>query len=276
MHLVVPERTPLDDRCLHLSLRDSTGARTALLDLSNATFIDPAGLVLIATTAARCVESGMRVSVTPPVNPSVCNYLDRMDLVRVLDDIGTNLDLRAVRRFKLGDRILTLRRIEGDDAADDLAEQVFRIFRHGSLHTARVLYDAIQEVAQNVLDHSGVGHGYIALQQYRSAAGTSEVAFAIGDAGIGLRASLSTRYRVHSDARAIRLAVRRGVTSVPDDPSRGVGLSSVVAVTGRHTGSVRLWSDAASSVFRGGTEVQAVERDVPYPGTMIVARIAAQ
>ena len=191
-----------------------------------------------------------------------------MGLGSVLDGLGIEHDLRPVRRHPVGDRLLTLQRFDADaDAADALAEQVFRIFSADDEAQAATLYDAVNEVAQNVVDHSGRDGGYVALQQFPR---TSEVTFAVADSGVGLRQRLSTKYTVRDDAHAIGMAVRRDITT---KPRGGVGLHSFVGHT-QHGGRVQVWSGDASGSFANGNGVPVLTRHhCEFPGTVAQARL---
>ncbi|SDI92130.1 hypothetical protein SAMN05444157_0808 [Frankineae bacterium MT45] len=244
-----------------------------LLDLTRAHFVDPFGLVSLAALTERAVRTGLDVEFRAPLDLNCANYLHRMGVADLFDEFGIAHALPAVRRNDLGDRLFELRRFGTDaEAADRLAEQVFRIFATDEPATARELYNSVSELANNVLEHSGESGGYLALQQFERSA---EVIFAVADCGCGLREALQRATSVRDDGHAIALAVRRHVTST-GEWGRGVGLNGLVRRTHRG-GRLQLWSGWASGAFRGGRIVPRLQRHVAsFHGTAVQARIARE
>ncbi|SOD70717.1 hypothetical protein SAMN05892883_0373 [Jatrophihabitans sp. GAS493] len=244
-----------------------------LLDLRQARFVDPFGLVALAALTDDAVRAGVDVKFLAPLDASCAHYLHRMGVADLFDGFGVAHRLPAVRRNDLGDRLFELQRFGADaEAADLLAEQVFRIFAADEPATARELYNSVSELANNVLEHSGESGGYLALQQFERSA---EVIFAVSDAGCGLREALQRATSVRDDGHAIALAVRRHVTST-GEWGRGVGLNGLVRRTHRG-GRLQLWSGRASGVFRGGRIVPKLKRHVAsFHGTVVQARIARE
>jgi anti-sigma regulatory factor (Ser/Thr protein kinase) len=270
MDLVVTGRGALTDYDFARHIAPSQPGRRRI-DLSGARFVDPFGLVTIATLAERAVDDGHVLDFAAPEDGDCCRYLHRMGLAEVLEGLDVDHALLPVRRHFTGDRLLELRRFDADaDAVDQLAEQVYRIFEDEG--GAGTLYDAIDEVAQNVVEHSGSSGGWVALQQF---ARTAEVSFAVADSGVGLRSALSRKMTVRDDAHAIGLAVRRHVTS-KEDEGGGVGLNSFVRHT-RHGGRVRLLTGEHSGTFTRGRVIPRLTRHAaPFPGTVAQARLGVR
>jgi hypothetical protein len=82
----------------------------------------------------------------------------------------------------------------------------------------------ICEAGQNVAHHSGNDRGFFAAQATH---GGSQLLFAVGDSGRGMRATLEARGAT-SDADALRLGLTPKVTGT-GDPGRGRGLPDVAA-----------------------------------------------
>jgi hypothetical protein len=129
----------------------------------------------------------------------------------------------------------------------------------------------VHEVASNVLDHSGQSGGYLALQRFDR---RGDIAFAVADSGVGLRRSLSKRFSISDDRKAIVRASLEHVSS-HDVRGRGLGISRVIAVTGQHAGYVVLVSGTCQGVFtRGRPDPTLHDLVSPLPGTLAQARLA--
>jgi hypothetical protein len=111
---------------------------------------------------------------------------------------------------------------------------------------------------------------FIAAQRYKAGTPEERIVVAVGDAGIGIRESLRTRYGVMTDGQAIRRAVQWNVSSVADE-GRGQGLPGVVDGVRGLGGTVWIRSGAASRmVTRGQVRTAEVSR---LQGTIVGARL---
>ncbi len=272
MDVVVGPRGYLTDYHFARHIRPSRPG-VVRIDLSATAFVDPFGLAAVAAIVENAAAGEQEVRFVDPADDDCRRYLHRMGLADVLDSYGVPHALTPVRRHATGDRLLVLQRFNVvDTAADSLAEQVFRIFDAAGDARAGTLYDAVQEIAQNVVDHSDAGGGFIALQQFPR---TNEVSFAVSDPGIGLRAALQKRHTVDSDGQSIALAVARHVSSSGED-RRGIGLSSVVNHT-RRSGRVQLWSGDSSGTFtKGRASPRLTRHSSSFPGTVAQARLGVR
>ena len=127
------------------------------------------------------------------------------------------------------------------------------------------LYAALQEIAENVIQHSGRSHGYAALQRFPN---SQKVEFAVADAGVGLSARLRESVPVADDRVAVVLAAQTHVTS-SGQAGRGRGIGEVIDIAGRRRGDVVLVSGDAHGVFhRGSLDPQLTTLSAPHPGTL--------
>lgn len=216
-----------------------------VLDLRGATFVDPLGLVALAVAAEDAAAKGQIVSFYPPHRSGPLRYLARMHLDQAMSGYGINCSLPSVNEWNVGDRLMELRRFHRSDDEDVLASQVYRILESDDPEDAATLFRCVSEAVDNVCEHSGVEGGWAALQQYDEG-GKKKIAFAVGDAGIGLRASLSRAVEIDDDSDAIRRAVVKGVSGT-GDATRGEGLADLIDRVRERTGYVRLWSGDASA-----------------------------
>src|SRR5664279_63149 len=96
----------------------------------------------------------------------------------------------------------------------------------------------ISELVRNVLEHSGSTRAAFVAAQYVAESKTLGVG--VCDAGIGVRASLSEHHSVHSDAEALYLAMRPGITGkssriggTPYNAGAGLFFTKSIAVASR-------------------------------------------
>ena len=152
-----------------------------------------------------------------------------------------------------------------------LVDALVQTYLEAQPQLVQPLYTALSEIAENVLEHSGRTHGYLALQRFPR---SNDVALAVGDSGIGLRRRLASRFPIPDDRTAVVWAARMHVSSV-DRPGRGRGIGRVVELTGRHRGQVILISGRASGTFEHGSPFPVLaDLPVAHPGTLAHVRLS--
>jgi hypothetical protein len=169
------------------------------------------------------------------------------------------------------DQLLPLQtfRLIGD--YEQLANLVWeRLTGHVDSEVLSALYETLQELGANVLEHSQATAGYIAAQVYRRNTPDEYVLLAIGDCGVGVRRSLSAKYEITSDAEALRLALSANV-SASGEPGRGQGLPSTAKLVTDLLGRVVVHSGGATIVCRQQRRIPMATR--PIEGTLVGARI---
>lgn len=243
------------------------------IDLTNVDFVDPMGLVTVAVLAESAKKRDIPVMFRNPSNPDTNRYLARMHLEEALTNLGIYCSFPPVTEHDTGYRIMELQRFSRDEDDDKLASHVFKILEWDDPEDAKTLFRCISEAIDNVCEHSGSEGGWAALQQYRDKSGTRRVAFAVGDSGMGLRASLARANAVTSDQDALSLSVKRGVSGTGDN-TRGQGLADLIARVRPRGGHVRLWSGNASALT-GPNERHFHTKAHPFAfdGTMIYATL---
>lgn len=245
-------------------LRPSPEPGVPSLDLRGIGFVEPVGLVFLATFAAAAVAHGP-LRVCSPTNADSATYLARMRLGRVLDQLGVVHALPPVRARNRQGELLELRDFDGAAQVDPLAELVHERVAPIDAQAARALHTAVAELGGNVPQHAGGARGYVAAQTF---ARTGEVLFAVGDAGRGLLAGLADR-GAGSDVDAAHMALS-GVSRL--GPQRGEGLKTVVRMASRLGGDVHLVSGrAAVTATQGARRMQ--ESAHPVAGTLLQCRV---
>jgi hypothetical protein len=233
------------------------------LDLRAARFVEPLGLVEVVVRAEHHRRRGHSVQLLAPTDRSVANYLARMRLGWALTDLGVTHDLPYVREHQPARQLLELTYFESTAGSDELAAAVYHRVAPDSAARARALYTSLSEVGQNVPDHAGVTGGWAAAQTTRR---HGEMWFAVGDSGVGMRASLSSRGAC-SDADALVMAVDRGLSRFAT-AGHGNGLVETCRLVTAQEGRVHMTSGTSartvSTLCRATTA-----RGTAVPGTLL-------
>ncbi|MBO1767063.1 sensor histidine kinase [Allobranchiibius sp. GilTou38] len=197
------------------------------------------------------------------------NYLARMQLGAHLDGLDIRHDLGVVTSHDVGHQLCELRRFDSEDELEEVAETIVRLYRDAGWGVVQTLYSCLFELAVNAVQHSGQGGGFVALQSYPK---TEDVAFAVGDSGVGLRSRLGSA----TDQAAIGKAARKYATS-KSEPGRGRGITEVIELTGKNHGAMTMVSGTAYGEFVGGNwDPRVTVTDNPFLGTVAQARLRRQ
>jgi hypothetical protein len=259
--------------------------RTIDFDFGDLDFIEPVGVVVLSNL----VEFLRRAGVTGFFRSVWGDGTQSSKGVRYLDDSGfferyhNGKSLRTNASCKKGTLPLTL--VPSLDTFKFLNSTMIPWIAETletsveALATVRV---CLEEVLQNVSDHSGVDVGCVHAQFFPDH-GTLEIA--ISDFGFGIphkvreygaKGESSAQFVIAStisDADALKLACKQGFTTKSNVRNRGAGLPNLLlVVTGRDRGHVWIVSGQAvvSAVHRNGiSKVTARTKTAVYPGTLV-------
>ena len=250
-----------------------------VVDLSKLEFATPFDLVALASLLTSSRE-GSAVTLIPPTDDQVSNYLQRMNLPAALD--GRVVVAPAFGPETPRDETPSLIELASVRRAQDVQPIIDRLMP--KLVTVlpepacRDVFRIISELLENAATHgdSAVG-SFIAAQYYTGATSGMPPGFWIGvaDAGVGFRAHMARNaaYRDLDSIGAIRVASQPGVSS-SGDPNRGLGLASVRRAAGHGSrGDVIIRSGNGEGHFFVGPQ-GATARYRPLPkieGTWILA-----
>src|SRR3989337_254425 len=208
------------------------------IDLREASFIDPAGMVGILELGELLQSEGSRKTIYLPKSDEVLKYLERMDFFKFADRYFSlkpsqpQISEKYLRN-QSSDVLLEITSIE---KSDDIHFIVGKVKGRAQAILAKHLhYDekaihgfivSLSEVCQNILEHSE-HTGFVGIQKYHfQSLNKNVVKIAVMDIGIGFRKSLSGRFEIRDDLDAIERAFLHG-TSRYADKGRGHGLSGV-------------------------------------------------
>ncbi|QPZ39686.1 hypothetical protein [Paramicrobacterium chengjingii] len=258
-------RNSVNPQSLLASL-DPSSTGKLVIDLSDASFIEPAGLVGIAAIAERARRAARPVNVKTAKDKNVANYISRMNLGTALDGLDVSHDIGEVRARDLSSELLEVSRVSGQHAGEGVAELVYDKLRKANVDggVCEAFHAAICEVVGNVEFHAAVENCFVAAQ---TTYGGNKVLFAIADSGQGLRGSLEESMPVNDDENALQLAVTANVSGT-GETGRGQGLPDVIETATGLRGKVDVASGKAYSQFSHGN-IQKRSQDAPFNGTLI-------
>jgi hypothetical protein len=259
------------------------------LDLSRANFFDPYGIVALVvflnTLPDHCLPVCLKMSDFPLYNGAAMPergpiaYLTRMGF---WEEVGERLELAGgrlpVRPQWSEDKnvLIDVTILHSRDSVHVMLRKTGEILQDlgftpiGRGHVMEVL----SELSSNVLDHaqSELG-GVVATQTYRSRqTGTRYLVMSIGDAGIGVRKSLSNNgqlaERLESDAQALGVAVQMGASRFASG-GRGGGLPRVLEIARRYDGRIAFRSGTGALAYRGEDDQKRFFDTVAQTGTQM-------
>jgi len=234
---IIFERTrQLDRMCLPYQML--TRDDNIVIDLSRVSFIKPPaliGILVLLEGVSKMFTSGApNISIFPPKDKSVLDYLLKVEFVEALRSLY-DWEIPEKDLMTLGKRILPvipITRFNNANDVEDIANRMQSTFRTKLVGLASLLqpcHVVFSELADNVLHHAESNGGFVLAQQYNYVRGPM-LEIAVGDCGIGILASLSKKpaiaKQVKTEQGAIQLAMQDGITCF-DNPYRGYGLGHV-------------------------------------------------
>ncbi len=241
------------------------------IDLRHIDFIDPYALVLLVLCVRYRQEQGKRLAVYWPRSPRVRRWMEAMGVFAMVE--GASQASATVHR---GDALQPLTPIGAEDRIGHLVDAFeTRLSSRYPLTAASrgALLKIMLELFQNIPQHANATgtvadpHGLAAMQDY-----TDSIFLALGDAGVGLRASLGLRaeFRGLSDKSALNKVVFEGISRFAD-PGHGGELRRIARL-------VRAWDGLF--VVRSGEAMLYMDAErgelydaPPFPGVQIAIRL---
>ncbi|MBI4377736.1 MAG: sensor histidine kinase [Nitrospinae bacterium] len=230
---------------------------TPEIDLQEAAFIDPYGMVSILEIGELFKSKGTQKTLHLPKSEEVLKYLERMDFFKFADSYF-NLEPPKPKisekylRSSYSDVLLEITPIE---KSDDIHFIVGRVKDRANTILKRHLnYDeraingfivALSEVCQNIIEHSE-NKGFVGIQKYHfhQKINKNVVKIAVMDLGIGFKKSLSERFPFRNDFEAIEKALLHRVSRYADE-GRGHGLAAVRKFVNQWNGKISIRSGTA-------------------------------
>jgi len=247
----------------------------SVCDLRDLVFIDAYGLVGTASALRAGLKESPDLRVIPPESDPTGAHLTAMGFRVFLHEHGLSANLPDLRAADVSDVVVPLRsaQVAGGDQA--LAHLLWEQLRdHVDPQVLEAVAEGVWETVANAIEHSG-SDAQVMAQVYRSDHGgrpphhNDRVQVVVGDIGRGVLASFQAT-GVHEPAdelEAINIALEYLVTSIPDDPGRGQGLSTTMEQVVGLQGEMTVRSgDALVTIDRVGKKDRRVQR---IPGVIV-------
>ena len=208
-----------------------------LLDLSNIHFAHPSGMAPIVANIQHWYAQGYTFDVALPSEPFLADYFRKAGWIQGIE--GVHLELRTGRPK---DTFIPLVSYETHNELNEIINETLRHFSRIASFKKGVLDGlewALNEVADNVLIHSGGSKGWIQLAQQPSK-GLIEIV--VVDCGRGILDSLREGHPdLKTDAAALAKAVEKGVTR-NTNIGQGNGLAGTLRIAIAAGGFANLYS----------------------------------
>jgi hypothetical protein len=125
----------------------------------------------------------------------------------------------------------------------------------------------VQEVFNNIRDHSGKKWGCVVAQYYPN---LNKIDLIISDYGVGIPANMRILYPGNNDAELIHIATAEGVSSKTTPANRGAGLENIISIVTNHAnGIVKICSLHGELAITNDQQPQQLLRQSLFPGTLI-------
>jgi len=287
--MMIASKTYLEESTLEKLIQQlgHINKESVRIDLRKVQFIDLYGMVGLLELAHYLNREHVFPVLILPDSEDVLKYLERMDFWKYALEL---FELESQDpwpkepffRSRHSDVLLELTRIEGTDDIHSIVEKVRE--RAESILTVNLNYSnsdidafvvALSELCQNIPEHSQ-DIGYVAIQKYfyGKKLGKNVAKIAVMDLGIGIKASLSSKYAPSrgnwSDLVAIKMAVFEGASRY-DDPGRGQGLMCVRRLVEKWNGRFVIRSGSAKTglIPPWDSSPTYLHRLPYFPGTQI-------
>lgn len=272
-------RHPLNFTTVGPFLRDVAAGGYERVDLGPFDFIDVYSSMVIALLLRYCCGHKGPPELILPKSEDVRAYLARQELFRIIEswyDINEELRGFEARQWAGNPKVAPITTIEGEEAISQVVDRLrnllvtteFGVARRIADDVWRVLSETLQNIPQHAsLDPGEPETGFATLQLYRN-----RLDLAVGDAGIGIRCSLSQNpgYRGCSDSQSQLAVLRRGATKTAK-AGRGNGLQRTAEIVASLGGTLRLQSGDCVTVSSGRNLRQL--DCTAFPGTQLLVRI---
>jgi len=164
---------------------------TPIIDLSNITFFRPYALVYLGMFLRYHNINGKSFRVLVPTNSVARNYLAQQNFWERFNFNPESVTTERLRRFASSTSLNDIVDVEKRyGIAEDIAGQIMEVIIRNNVNVkAGLVTELVCELVDNFAIHSKCSLAAVAMQYYPN---LSRVVFAVGDCGIGIRASLTS------------------------------------------------------------------------------------
>lgn len=285
-----PSRSTLSIQTVSPLVATLTGFEAVLreevtLDLSGVRFVCPSGLVALATYVDAAASDGIRVSVVSPMSGDCCEYMAAAGVLQYCARVGDVVGAagREAKSSSQSGTVLALHVIETESDAEQARLEVerglHRVLGSGGEQwegVRKAVAAAVHEMCANIAYHARARRGFVIAQKYFNRYQQRHwVEFAVGDAGIGIRESLSEAYPELASAPE-HLVLGRMMTErlTRRQAYGGNGYFTLQRAVREHNGTLTLHSGRGQAILRprqGKPQLSVLTSH--WPGTMLAASI---
>lgn len=225
----------------------------------------PFGLTAISVALAKCLAQGKDVYFTPPKRTELKDYLERIGFQyhflrgAAVEHKKTSVELKCLRGVDPGCSEAVVELIASNIPLSPDAKYEMRTH--------------INELMTNGFDHARSKVGCYVCAQWYPATRTLRISFA--DGGIGIFKSLSASGKfpqVRSDADAIRLAIKPGITTRKKQLG-GFGLDYMRKYVRNNKGTLSIVSGNAKVNFYRN-KIEQKSEPVKFDGTIVDIKVS--
>lgn len=246
------------------------GFDNIIIDLGNLKWIYPNGIIPLITKVDILRRNGVKVSVMPPCDLETRGYAERLGWLHYLEPT----------KFGLADyygasQSFCVNVFRDDTELNECVNKAIEIclkqlvFAEG---VPQAFEWALNELAGNVLVHSGVGVGWLQVQINRA---KHQLMIALCDPGVGIPYQMKRSFpEITSDRIAIEKAIEKGVTSNPEY-GQGNGLAGTVAIAQASKSYLAITSGKGRIEVSDGL-VKSVRQFPPIQGTFVEMQFNTQ
>lgn len=247
-------------------LVDFRGFDRIVLDFSQTQIAFPESIVPIVCCALRHQTDGVKFRLVLPKYDKLARLFTNCgwsDLIAPNQPASSNLfqgnNIPALRFFDQSQQ---------DAIVNRSIDMMMKLMPYLDRNSLRAVEWSINEICDNVLNHSESRVGGIFQLNFRPSA--REVEFIVADAGVGIPDSLrSSRYQDWTDATALEQSIRQGVTRDPEH-GQGNGLYGTYQIAALSGGTFHINSGYAHLVVTREGNVQVRIDQDKFIGTLVV------
>jgi anti-sigma regulatory factor (Ser/Thr protein kinase) len=247
------------------------------IDLRECEFIQPAAVLWCLIYGLLVARTNSTCRLLVPENVGVAIYLKSVELFRLLQESGVEVDDRGVGGRPAARLILPITRFTTESEVDKIANEArdrLTAAGVGAANLYSVVAEVFAELAMNAVQHSRSEIGSFGLIQFYQFDAGERFICAVADGGIGIRRSLESnptlRRRASYDWTAIDVALEEG-TSGTGSSRRGIGLFGVAEEMAKPGRQLIVHSGIGLLRTGGGTVAEATRSSVRFPGTLVSA-----
>jgi hypothetical protein len=239
-----------------------------LLDFSDCKKAFSPQMLALAATCQSYWKQGIDVELKMPNDPKLARLFKNTNWANLID-----FRTYEESKFRGYTHVPALRFSNGKEQylfVNKVLDVLLSAIRHLSRDDLRAIEWSINEITDNVINHaeSNVG-GFIQVTNFIQ---REQIEFTVCDCGLGIPSTLRAGHpELNSDQEALDRAIREGITR-DSDIGQGNGLYGNWRITRKSLGSSQIFSNYAT--LRSDTDTVRVEpSDIPFPGTLVTARI---